>query len=120
MDQFIDHLECHGVNVLFNRASTGRVSGIPYLVPGFKIRGQALGNQFKFGNITKQINYEENKEGSKDQSMDFEGNFRRTAGAPTGTLHNIESLLPNIPVEPGKDRKKKHGHKSKLGRGIGY
>jgi len=63
MRQFIHNLEKNNVHVLFNQASTGRVSGITYLAPGFKIRGQALGNQFKFGSITKQINYEQNRDG---------------------------------------------------------
>jgi hypothetical protein len=38
------------------------VSGVTYLIPGFKIRGQALGNQFKFGSIIKQLNYEQSRE----------------------------------------------------------
>ena len=63
MSQFINNLEKQSINVLFNQASTGRVSGITYLIPGFKIRGQALGNQFKFGSITKQIYYEQSRDG---------------------------------------------------------
>jgi len=62
MRQFISNLEKQNINVLFNQASTGRVSGITYMIPGFKIRGQALGNQFKFGSITKQINYEQSRD----------------------------------------------------------
>jgi len=63
MNEFIHQLESHGISVLFNQASTGRVSGITYMIPGFKIRGQALGNQFKFGSIIKEINYEQNRDG---------------------------------------------------------
>ena len=63
MQDFIHNLEAQNINVLFNQASTGRVSGITYQVPGFKIRGQTLGNQFKFGSITKQINYEQSRDG---------------------------------------------------------
>lgn len=62
LQDFIHNLEAQNINVLFNQASTGRVSGITYLVPGFKIRGQALGNQFKFGSIIKQVNYEQNRD----------------------------------------------------------
>jgi hypothetical protein len=62
MSEFITNLERQNINVLFNQASTGRVSGITYLIPGFKIRGQALGNQFKFGSIIKQLNYEQSRE----------------------------------------------------------
>lgn len=63
MKHFINNLEKQNINVLFNQPSTGRVSGITYQIPGFKIRGQALGNQFKFGSIIKQINYEQNRDG---------------------------------------------------------
>lgn len=63
MNEFIKNLEKQNVNILFNQASTGRVSGISYQIPGFKIRGQALGNQFKFGSIIKQINYEQSRDG---------------------------------------------------------
>jgi hypothetical protein len=63
MNEFITNLEKKNINVLFNQASTGRVSGITYLIPGFKIRGQTLGNQFKFGSIIKQITYEQSRDG---------------------------------------------------------
>jgi hypothetical protein len=39
ISQFINNLEKQNINVLFNQAITGRVSGITYLMPGFKIRG---------------------------------------------------------------------------------
>ena len=62
MSEFVRNLEKQNINVLFNQARTGRVSGITYLIPGFKIRGQALGNQFKFGSIIKQLTYEQSRE----------------------------------------------------------
>ena len=63
MQDFIKNLERQNINILFNQANTGRVSGITYQIPGFKIRGQALGNQFKFGSIIKQITYEQSRDG---------------------------------------------------------
>lgn len=63
LDQFIRQLEKQGVNVLFNQASTGRVSGISYHLPGFTIRGQALGNRYKWGSIIQQIDYEQSRDG---------------------------------------------------------
>ncbi len=63
LDQFIRQLEKQGVHVLFNQASTGRVSGISYHMPGFRIRGQALGNHYKWGSIIKQIDYEQSRDG---------------------------------------------------------
>jgi hypothetical protein len=75
MQDFIHNLDAQYINVLFNQASTGRVSGITYQIPGFKIRGQALGNQFKFGSITKQINYEQ----SRDNQAIHQANNRTRA-----------------------------------------
>jgi len=64
ISEFISHLEKLGVGVLFNQASTGRVSGITYFMNNFKARGQALGNQFKWSSIIKQITYEQSKDSS--------------------------------------------------------
>ncbi|HEY2582738.1 MAG TPA: relaxase/mobilization nuclease domain-containing protein, partial [Mucilaginibacter sp.] len=48
-----------GVHLLFNQASTGRVTGITYFHNGFKIKGQSLGNAFKWAEIITKIDYEQ-------------------------------------------------------------
>ncbi|HEY2581268.1 MAG TPA: relaxase/mobilization nuclease domain-containing protein [Mucilaginibacter sp.] len=48
-----------GVHLLFNQASTGRVTGITYFHNGFKIKGQSLGNAFKWAEIIKKIDYDQ-------------------------------------------------------------
>jgi hypothetical protein len=78
--------------VLFNKASTGRVSGITYLVPGFKIRGQALGNQFKFGSITKQINYEQNRDGKIISQANSRTREKFGSGTKEGFSTNISGI----------------------------
>lgn len=52
-----------GVHFLFNRASTGRISGITYFYRDFKIKGQALGNRFKWAELIKSIDYEQIRDG---------------------------------------------------------
>lgn len=52
-----------GVHFLFNQASTGRISGITYFYEGFKIKGQALGNSFKWAELIKSIDYEQIRDG---------------------------------------------------------
>jgi len=52
-----------GVHFLFNQASTGRISGITYFYQGFKIKGQALGNNFKWAELIKSIDYEQIRDG---------------------------------------------------------
>lgn len=48
-----------GISFLFNQASTGRITGITYFHQGFKIKGQALGNSFKWAEIIKKLDYEQ-------------------------------------------------------------
>ncbi|MEB0302743.1 relaxase/mobilization nuclease domain-containing protein, partial [Mucilaginibacter sp. 5C4] len=48
-----------GINFLFNQATTGKVSGISYYHNGFKAKGQALGNRYKWAGLIKVINYEQ-------------------------------------------------------------
>jgi hypothetical protein len=89
MSEFIRNLERQNINVLFNQASTGRVSGITYLVPGFKIRGQALGNQFKFGSIIKQINYEQSRESQAISRANRRTKARFGACKEGGTIQRV-------------------------------
>jgi len=56
---FIRAGEAKGIHFLFNQATTGRISGITYFYGDFKIRGQALGNRFKWSELIKSINYEQ-------------------------------------------------------------
>jgi hypothetical protein len=62
LKSFINHLEQAGVQVLFNQASTGRVSGITYFMDDFMAKGQALGNRFKWANIIKSLDYEQTRD----------------------------------------------------------
>lgn len=59
LPQFITQAEAKGVNLLFNQATTGRVSGITYFHDDFKIKGQALGNRFKWAELIKKIDHEQ-------------------------------------------------------------
>jgi len=60
--EFIKVLEDKGINVLFNQASTGYVSGISYGYEGIIIKGAKLGNDFKWGSIKNSINYEQERD----------------------------------------------------------
>jgi hypothetical protein len=51
-----------GVQFLFNQQSTGRISGITYFFRGFKITGQKLGNSFKWAELIKHVNYEQDRD----------------------------------------------------------
>lgn len=86
----IQNLEKKGIHLLFNQASTGRVSGITYLSKDFKAKGQALGNQFKWSNIQKSINYEQ----ARDCQEISAANHRTKSifGESTGTEQKSDPL----------------------------
>jgi hypothetical protein len=70
--EFIQKLEDRGVNVLFNQASTGYVSGISYSYEGITITGAKLGNDFKWTSIKKNIDYEQ----ERDRTAVYQANVR--------------------------------------------
>ncbi|WCT13496.1 relaxase/mobilization nuclease domain-containing protein [Mucilaginibacter jinjuensis] len=75
-----------GIHFLFNQAVNGRVSGVTYFHDDFKIKGQALGRQFKWTELAKEINYEQ----VRDSKAISEANSRTRAiyghlGAAAGT-----------------------------------
>jgi len=64
MSEFIAMCEKASIHLLFNQASTGRISGITYFFKDFKAKGQALGNQFKWAELIKKIDYNELRDNS--------------------------------------------------------
>lgn len=75
LQEFIRQAEAKDVHLLFNQATTGRVSGITYFHNGFKIKGQALGNIFKWAEIIKKLDYEQ----IRDSTAVGEANSRTKA-----------------------------------------
>jgi hypothetical protein len=73
--ELIEKGERQGIHFLFNQATTGRISGITYFHNGFKIKGQALGNRFKWAELITQINYEQ----IRDSKAISEANSRTKA-----------------------------------------
>src|SRR5690606_17878712 len=70
LKSFVNHLEQAGVQVLFNQASTGRVSGITYFMDDFMAKGQALGSRFKWANIINTIDYEQTRDSPEISQAD--------------------------------------------------
>jgi len=61
-EEFINALRNNRINVLFNQASTGYVSGISYGYGGVIIKGAKLGNDFKWSSIKNKINYDQERD----------------------------------------------------------
>ena len=60
--EFISELESKGINLLFNQASTGYVSGVSYGYDSFRVTGSKLGNDFKWTTIGSMIDYEQERD----------------------------------------------------------
>jgi hypothetical protein len=79
LSHFIAQGEALGIRFLFNQASTGRVTGITYQYGDFRITGKALGNRFKWGELSKHLDYEQ----ERDRRSVGDANGRAEAAANT-------------------------------------
>lgn len=76
-EEFINVLRSNRINVLFNQASTGYVSGISYGYKGMTIKGAKLGNDFKWSSIKSRITYDQ----ERDRAMIQQINARVKSGS---------------------------------------
>ncbi|MBA4055604.1 MAG: hypothetical protein C0490_12895, partial [Marivirga sp.] len=84
--EFIHLLESKGVNVLFNQASTGYVSGISYSYEGMTFTGSKLGNDFKWTTIKNSIDYEQ----ERDRAAIHETNTRARSVQTSYKLASVD------------------------------
>ena len=95
--QFIRALEAQGINVLFNQASTGFVSGISYGFEGMQFKGAHLGNAYKWQAIKNAISYEQ----ERDRTAIHQANVRTRqlqsarAGQSAGTYADTKVTAGN-------------------------
>ena len=71
-EQFIQQLDAQGINILFNQASTGFVSGISYGYEGMQFKGAHLGNAYKWQAVKNVISYEQ----ERDRTAIYQANVR--------------------------------------------
>jgi hypothetical protein len=88
LQEFIARCHRAGISLLFNQASTGRVSGITYFINDFKIKGQSLGNRFKWAEIIKYIDYEQDRD-SKAISAANDGAKAKYGEAGERSTHKL-------------------------------
>ena len=62
LSEFVKALKGEGVNVLFNQAKTGYVSGISYELDGFVITGSKLGNAYKWTTLKTTLGYSQERD----------------------------------------------------------
>jgi hypothetical protein len=63
LSEFVKALKGEGVNVSFNQAKTGYVSGISYELDGFVITGSKLGNAYKWTTLKDTLDYNQDRDG---------------------------------------------------------
>jgi len=89
VEQFIAALRQHNINVFFNQASTGYVSGITYEQNGFLITGTKLGAAYKWTTLKDILHYEQ----ERDRTAIHQANQYATAtGSPRQSIGTEDSL----------------------------
>ncbi len=106
LPQFISECEDQGIRLLFNQQSTGRISGITYFHNGIKIRGQALGNRFKWSEILKQVNYEQSRDSAavsatNDRTKQQYGEGEAKGGQRIPSITNHTTGKPDVTTDIG-------------------
>lgn len=84
---FIQALDAKGINVRFNQAGTGFISGISYGFEGLQFKGQHLGNAYKWSSVKNSISYEQ----ERDRAAVHQANIRAGAGQYNGSAIRIGS-----------------------------
>lgn len=98
--EFVEALQNKGINILFNQASTGYVSGISYSYEGMIIKGAKLGNDFKWTEIKSSIDYEQ----ERDRTT-IEQTNARTKSYNTFMPMNQSLAKQQLPFEQSVSRK---------------
>lgn len=96
--EFIKLLEARGVNILFNQAKTGFVSGISYGYEGMIFKGAALGNIYKWSSVKNVISYEQERDHTAICEANIRTKSRNTIDGSGEDCHGHErnpSLVPS-------------------------
>jgi hypothetical protein len=91
--KFIKALEAKGINVKFNQATTGYVSGISYRYEGFITTGVKLGHDYKWSEIKRFLDYNQ----ERDRQVIHEANQRSVVEVPKDELQRTRRAFRNIP-----------------------
>jgi hypothetical protein len=94
LPDFIIKCEQEGIQLLFNQASTGRISGVTYFSGDFKSTGKALGNRFKWSELIKQVNYEQDRDCAA---------VSHTSERTKGIYDDIQSRVANAQARLGNN-----------------
>jgi Relaxase/Mobilisation nuclease domain len=116
--EFIHLLESKGVNVLFNQASTGYVSGISYSYEGMTFTGSKLGNDFKWTTIKNSIDYEQDRDRATIHQTNARtlglGKLSKELSTTQGSRKNIQKLKQGtLKFAPSSSRSRKSNDRSK-------
>lgn len=111
-DQFISQLEALGINILFNQANTGFVSGISYSYEGMRFKGAHLGNAYKWQAIKNAINYEQ----ERDRTAIHQANVRTRTNQSERTGQSAATGTTERAIA---DTKVTAGNRNDVPQGIG-
>ena len=100
--EFIQALKSKGIDVRFNQASTGYVSGISYSYKRITIKGAKLGNDYKWTTLRNNIDYDQ----QRDRSLVANTNVslipvnHARQGREDKVFHKV-NVVKSKPLSPG-------------------
>lgn len=104
---FLDRLEAAGISVAFNKASTGRISGVSFGYAGIHFKGSQLGKKFGWNKIAEVLNYEQDRDFTHIRDVNttadvtaVEQSQQPAAGAEPGITE--QPAVEAVGVRPGR------------------
>jgi hypothetical protein len=119
-EQFISQLEAKSINIRFNQASTGFISGISYGFEGMQFKGQHLGNSYKWSSVKNSISYEQ----ERDRAAVHQANLRTetregSAAGITGTGCRTDETQIGVARGSRSSKKTAYGDPNFVQQGAG-
>ncbi len=114
-EQFINQLQAKGINVLFNQATTGFVSGISYGYEGMRFKGAHLGNAYKWSSIKQTISYEQ----ERDRQAICQANLAARAASAANNGQSAAAAGTTINTKPSNGTGRADGSEAAAGRDQG-
>nr|WP_188753049.1 relaxase/mobilization nuclease domain-containing protein [Parapedobacter defluvii] len=104
MNDFIGTLRTDGIDLLFNQARTGWVSGITYFMDGFMVTGRSLGQQFKWSALIKEICYEQAQHGEAINQANSRTKAKYGERATGRTADHRQGIGGTVHQDTGKSK----------------
>lgn len=119
---FLERMETAGITVAFNKASTGRISGVSFGYAGIHFKGSQLGKKFGWNKIAEVLNYEQDRDFTHIRDINTTIDTARVEGAESAgpvAEQPSSTLTTDAERNPSFENRNVGDNSARLGNNIG-